>query len=91
MIVAAHGNVDAYCEAHGMVIAERFTGKVEDYDGNCLILVTDNCSDKHDYFYLRYLLLKRKVELISTHWESRDIEDFVTYLNQREQENRKDK
>ena len=91
MIVAAHGNVDAYCEAHGMVIGERYSGKLEEYRGNYLILVTDNCSDKHDYYYLKYLLLKRKVELISTHWESRDIDDFVMYLNQREQESRKHK
>lgn len=91
MVVSAHGNVDAYCEAHGMVIAERYKGKLEDYRGGHLILVTDNCSDKHEYFYLKYLLLKRNVELISTHWESRDIEDFVAYLTQRERENRKSK
>lgn len=84
MVVAAHGNVDAYCQEHGMVIAERYSGKLEDYRGGHLVLVTDNCSDRNDYFYLKYLLLKRKVTLISTHWESRDIEDFVSYLNQRE-------
>lgn len=86
MVVSAHGKVDEYCAAHGMVIAERYNGDLAEYRGGHSVLVTDNCSDKHEYYYLKYLLLKRKVQLISTHWESREIEDFVAYLHQQEKE-----
>lgn len=84
MIVAAHGNVSEYCAAHGMQIGEVYTGKVEDYHGNCLILVTDNCDTEHEYYYLKYKLRKRKIELVSTHWNNEDVSAFVRYLEQME-------
>lgn len=89
MIVAAHGNVEEYCEAHGLTIGERYTGKVEDYRGDYLILVTDNCEDQNDYYYLKYKLLRRKIELVSTHWSDQGVNDFVRYLSQREADARK--
>jgi len=91
MIVAAHGNVDAYCAEHGMVIAERYEGDVAEYRGSCLVLVTDNCEDQNDYYYLKYLLRKRKVELLSTHWHSADVSEFVRYMSLREEEMRREK
>ena len=89
MIVAAHGNVDEYCENHDMTVVERYGGKVEDYSGGCAVLVTDNCSDVNEYYYLKYKMAKRKIELVSTHWGEGNREDFVAYLNQHEAEERK--
>lgn len=91
MIVVAHGNVDAYCEAHDMFIVERYEGDVTEYRGGYHVLVTDNCADQNDYYYAKYKLMLRKVELISTHWGDAGVEDFVQYLSQRELENRKGK
>lgn len=91
MIVAAHGNVDAYCAEHGMTIGERYVGNVEDYRGSCLILVTDNCEDQNDYYYRKYKLMLRKVELVSTHWGDAGVDEFVRYMSEREFERRKDK
>ena len=81
MLVAAHGNVDEYCEAHGMTIVERYEGDVADYKGGCSVLVTDNCETENEYYYLKYRLHRRKIELLSTHWCNEDLADFVTYLN----------
>lgn len=89
MIVAAHGDVDKYCEEHGMTIGERYTGKVEDYHGSCVVLVTDNCEDQNDYYYQKYRLMRRKIELVSTHWGDASVEDFVRYLSQQEKSRKK--
>ena len=89
MIVVAHGDVDAYCEAHGMTIAERYAGKLEDYSGRGLILVTDNCESLNDYYYLKYKLRRRRVELVSTHWHDQGVSDFIQYLGDRESDDRK--
>ena len=89
MVVVAHGNVDAYCEAHGMVIGERYTGSLEEYRGNGLILVTDNCADKNDYYYLKYRLRMRGIELVSTHWHDPAIEEFLAYQERRDAEQRR--
>lgn len=88
MVVIAHGNVDAYCEAHGMVIAERYTGKLEEYSGDGLILVTDNCADVNDYYYLRGIFRSRGIELVSTHWYNPVIENFMEYKEKRDAERR---
>lgn len=84
MLVAAHGNVDEFCAAHGMQIGERYKGKVEDYCGKCMILVTDNCDTEQEYYYLKYKLRKRRIELVSTHWNNVDVDAFVRYMEQRE-------
>lgn len=89
MIVAAHGNVDEYCEAHGMTIVERYSGDVLEYRGGCGVLVTDNCEDQNDYYYTKYRLMLRKVELVSTHWGDEGVEEFVRYLGERELVDRK--
>lgn len=89
MVVAAHGSVDAYCLEHGMTIGERYTGKVEDYRGSHLILVTDNCDSLNDYYYQKHKLRRRGVELVSTHWRNEDVAAFVEHLTEREAEERK--
>lgn len=88
MVVVAHGNVDAYCEAHGMVIGSRYSGKLEEFEGSGVIVVTDNCADKNDYYYLRYLFRSRGIELVSTHWYDPSIEDFMAYKEKRDAERR---
>lgn len=89
MRVVAHGDVDAYCDAHGMVIVERYTGKLEEYNGSGFVIVTDNCADKNEYYWLKYQLLHRRVILMSTHWEDKDLSDFIEYMAARDAEKKK--
>ncbi len=84
MIVVAHGDVKDFCDRHGYVIGSVYTGKLEDYKGQGLVVVTDNCADKHEFYYMKLLFMRRKITLLSTHWENQDISDFVQYLRERE-------
>ena len=79
MYVVAHGKVDDYCAEHRMIIVARHTGKLEEYEGRNTILVTDNCSDENEYYYLRDMFRTKSVELVSTHWFNEDIECFLEY------------
>jgi len=88
MVVVAHGNVSEYCEAHGLTIGSRYEGKLEEYSGDGLILVTDNCADKNDYYYLKYRFRMRGIELVSTHWHDQGVEDFLEYKMKRDAERR---
>lgn len=88
MRVVAHGNVADYCAAHDMTIVERYRGKLDDYKGRVRVIVTDNCSDKHEFYYLKWKLMKRNITLLSTHWHDDAIADFVDYLNERRGEKR---
>lgn len=89
MIVVAHGNVDAYCAGHDMVISERYSGDLLEYRGNCPVVVTDADVSKNEYFYMKYLLLRRSVELISTRWVSLELSEFVAYVVEQESKRRK--
>lgn len=89
MIIVAHGNVDAYCSDHDMVIGERYTGDLLAYRGSCPIVVTDADVSKNEYFYMKYLLLRRSVELVSTRWVSVELSGFVAYVAEREAKRRK--
>lgn len=89
MRVAAHGNVDAYCKEHGFEIVERYEGNLEDYSGKCPILVTDNCADRNEYYYLKYKLFRRRIELLSTHWYNKGVEDFVAYMHRMDSERKR--
>lgn len=85
MIVAAHGSVDLYCEARGMVIAERIEGDIEKYRGVCRVIVTDQKFEKNEFYYLKYRMLRRKVELISVYFDDVAFDEFVAYAaNQRQ-------
>lgn len=88
MIVVAHGDVCDYCEAHGMTIWAQYIGRLEDYPGPGRIVVTDNCSDKNDYYYLRGIFRSKGFELISTHWYDPSIEEFLEYKQKRDAERR---
>lgn len=89
MIVVAHGNADAYCAGHDMVICERYTGDLLAYRGSCPVVVTDADVPKNEYFYMKYLLLRRSVELISTRWVSLELSEFVAYVVEQESKRRK--
>ena len=83
MNVAIHGNATAPV---GMYVVERYHGEIEDYDGSCSVLYTGQELSKNEYYYLKYKLLRRKVELIHPYWNDEDLNEFVVYLNMRESE-----
>lgn len=89
MIVVAHGNVDAYCSDRDMVIGERYSGDLLEYKGICPVVVTDADVSKNEYFYMKYLLLRRSIELVSTRWASVELSEFVAYVAEREAKRRK--
>ncbi len=89
MIVVAHGNVEAYCAEHGMVISERYSGDLLEYKGSCPVVVTDADVSKNEYFYTKCLLLQRSIELISTRWASLELSEFVAYAAEQERKRRK--
>ena len=89
MIVMAHGAVEDYCKKHGLNICGQYEGRLEDYDGGIPVLVTDSGVDQNEYFYQKYLLLKRGVELVSIHHCNAEIDAFLTYLHERESGERK--
>ena len=72
----------------GMVSIEDYFGLIEDYDGGCGVLYTEQELSKNEYYYLKYLLLRKRVELIHPCWDDDDLNDFVVYLNQRESSRR---
>lgn len=84
MIVVAHGDVAEFCERNGMVIGSAYIGKLEDFHGSGAVVVTDNCESKHDFYYLKLRLMRRRVTLLSTHWYDSDLRDFVAYVQERE-------
>lgn len=85
MYVVAHGNVDRYCADRGWTIAGRYEGALVDIKNMTPpVVVTDEALEKNEYYYLKYRLLKRGVELISVWFGSSETTDFLVYLNQRE-------
>lgn len=80
MIVVAHGDVAEFCERHGFTIGSVYTGELEDYRGDGLVVVTDNCANEQEFYYMKLVFLRRRITLISTHWENEDLNSFVRYL-----------
>lgn len=68
MIVCAHGDVSEFCEEHEMLIFERHIGNLEDYNGSCAVLVTDQKMSGEEYDSLKCKLFGRGLELVSTEW-----------------------
>ena len=85
MNIAAHMGVAAPV---GMTVVEVYTGKIEDYDGSCGVLYTEDDLSKNEYYYLKYLLLRRRIELIHPGWNDEDLNEFVVYMNMRENDRR---
>lgn len=89
MVVVAHGEVDAYCNEHDMIIGDRYDGDLLEYKGRYAVVVTDAGVSKNEYFYMKYKLLLRKVELISVKWASVELSEFVVYCAEQESKRRK--
>ena len=68
MIVCAHGEVSEYCEKMDMIIVERYAGEIENYNGSCCVLVTDQEMSAGEYYFLKGKMLARGVELVSTRY-----------------------
>lgn len=84
MIVCAHGDVADYCKEHDMLISEQYSGDIEKYSGDCLIIVTDQEMTKNEFYYLKAQMLRRGIELVSTRYCSRSLDEFVAYQHSRE-------
>ena len=88
MVVVAHGNVDRYCSEHDMIIGERYEGDLREYKGRCP-LITDADIPKNEYYYIKYKMLLRKVQIISVRWASAELSEFVAYCAEQEAKRRK--
>lgn len=86
MIVCGHGDVSEYCEAHDMIVADVYSGEIEEYRGVCPVLVTDKDISETEYFYLKGRLLGIGIELVSTrHSDNKLMAEFVIHsLQQKE-------
>ena len=88
MLVCKHGEVSAYCAERDMVICEQYTGNLEDYDGNCRVLVTDQRMGENEYYFLKGKLLARGVELVSIWYkDNKLLSEFLAYQAERRKEN----
>lgn len=87
MVVCGHGKVDNFCAKHGMIIAERCTGSVLDYNGVCKVIVTDREMPEAEYYYLKGRMLARGYELVSTkHKDTGVAASIVTFHARKENE-----
>lgn len=73
MVVCAHGDVAAFCEAHEMQILDCYIGYLEDYKGSCAVVVTDQKLTRQEYDTLKCTLFGRGVELVSTEWTDDEV------------------
>ena len=90
MVVCIHGDPSEFCEQNDMIPVAQYIGKIEDYKGDCRILVTDRDMSENEYYYLKGLLLARGVDLISTRYKDDEkVLGVVMYTAQRAQERRK--
>lgn len=69
MIVCGHGDVAEYCKEHDMIIADQYSGEIEEYRGVCPVLVTDQDMPETEYFFLKGKLLAYGIELVSTRYD----------------------
>lgn len=91
MNVVVHGGAEKYCEERGWRIIGRYNDDLEKYDWRTPVIVTGQPMDKRRYYYLKLSLLRRGYELISTQHDDNELEEFVAYVNERDQENKKKK
>ena len=68
MVVCAHGNVVGFCEKHKIEILERYNGDLDNYNGNCAVIVTDQQMTREEYESLKCTMFGRGLEVISTEW-----------------------
>lgn len=80
MIVCAHGEVSEYCKSHGMTICAEHIGAIEEYEGVCRVLVTDQEMGENEFYALKLAMLRRGVELISVHYRDSSMDEFVSFM-----------
>lgn len=73
MVVCAHGNVAEFCEQHEMKILTAYDGNLEDYRGDCAVVVTNQKMTRTEYDSLKCDLFGRGVELVSTEWTDDEV------------------
>ncbi len=73
MVVCAHGDVSEFCEKHEMEILESYSGSLEEYKGNCAVIVTAEDLTREDYDSLKCSLFGRGIELVSVKWPDDDV------------------
>lgn len=88
MVVCAHGNVVDFCEKHDMQILTAYDGNLEDYHGNCAVVVTAQEMTRAEYDSLKCTLFGRGYELVSVRWTDDDV-IIRLLLNQIEQRGRR--
>lgn len=92
-IVAAHMDINGvvwnYCNNHGYTIGENYNGAIEEYDGCCRILVTGQHMEKYEFYHLKMVMLRSRVELISVEWDSTELGEFVEYVSRNDRKGNK--
>ena len=90
MMVCAHGNVLEYCESHGFTVCEEYSGNLNDYDGNCRVIITDLDVSLQEFLYLKMSLSSKGYDVYSTRYEvTKEINELMTYIGARERSRRK--
>lgn len=85
MIVCAHGEVSEYCKNHGMTICDQHIGDIQDYEGICRVVVTDQPMSENEFYALKLRMLKRGIELISVNHSDESMNEFISYMAQQKQ------
>lgn len=85
MIVCAHGEVSEYCKNHGMTICDQHIGDIQDYEGVCRVVVTDQPMGENEFYALKLKMLKRGIELISVNHSDAAMSEFISYMAQQKQ------
>jgi hypothetical protein len=68
MVVCAHGDVSRFCEEHEMEILEKYEGDLLNYNGKCLVIVTDQKMTREEYESLKCKVFGHGYELVSVDW-----------------------
>lgn len=85
MRVCAHGDVAEFCRDHEMTICETWDGRIENYRGDCHVLVSDQSMSENEYYYLKSRLIARGIEFVSTHHkDDESMVGFLMYANERD-------
>lgn len=87
MIVCGHGDVFDFCKDRDMVVCEVWDGDLENYKGNCRVLVTDQDMSEQEYYFQKGKLLGRGIELIHTRYkDDKLMTEFLAYQAERRKE-----
>ena len=77
MEVVIHRNAVA---PSGVTVVGRYYGELKDYRGECKVVYTDEGFSDMEFYYWKYRMLQRNVELIRSAAEIPELEEFTRYL-----------